>query len=61
MSLISLILALAIAGFICWIILQIPMPAVFKNIILGIICLFLVIWVLQSLRIVTGIVPLRLR
>lgn len=47
-------LALALCGLVCWIILQIPMPAIFKNIIMGIICVALVIWALQFLGFSTG-------
>jgi uncharacterized membrane protein YeaQ/YmgE (transglycosylase-associated protein family) len=48
MSIIALLVTLAIAGFVVWIILQIPMPLVFRNIILGVVCLVLVLWVLQQ-------------
>jgi uncharacterized membrane protein YeaQ/YmgE (transglycosylase-associated protein family) len=49
MSIIGLLVTLAIAGFVVWIILQIPMPQVFRNVILGVVCLVLVLWVLQQL------------
>jgi hypothetical protein len=61
MSFISLILALAIFGFLVWLVLQIPMPQVFKNVIIGVVCLFLVIWVLQMLGVETGMPAFRLR
>jgi hypothetical protein len=61
MSFISLILALAIFGFLVWLVLQIPMPQVFKNVIIGVVCLFLVIWVLQMLGVETGMPTFRLR
>ncbi len=51
---IHLILVLAICGFAAWLILQIPMPSIFKNIILGIMVICLVIWVLQILGVATG-------
>ncbi len=60
MSLISLVVVLAIAGFLTYAILQIPMPQVFKNIILGVIALFLVLWVLQAFGLTSGL-NLRLR
>jgi len=50
----SLLLTLAIFGFVAWVILQIPMPEPVRNIILGVICLILVIWVLQFLGVETG-------
>ncbi len=61
MSLISLILVLAIAGFCAWAILQIPGPQPVKNIIIGVIILFVVIWVLQSLGVNTGLPRLTLK
>lgn len=51
---VHLILVLAITGFACWLILQIPMPAIFKNIIFGLMAFVLVIWLLQMLGIDTG-------
>lgn len=63
MVLISLVLTIAVVGFICWIVLQIPMPAIFRNILLGVIAFALVIWLLQSIGLLGGFgVPLvRLR
>lgn len=61
MSLLTLVLVLAIAGFCCWLVLQIPMPQIFKNIILGVVCLFLVLWILQSLGVSTGLPTLQLK
>lgn len=52
MNIIELIITLAVAGFVTWVLLQIPMPAIFKNIILGVIAFALVIWVLQSFGLV---------
>jgi uncharacterized membrane protein YeaQ/YmgE (transglycosylase-associated protein family) len=49
MSIIALLVTLAIAGFVIYLILQIPMPQVFRNVILGVVCLVLVLWVLQQL------------
>lgn len=54
MSLISLLVVLVVAGFVSWLVLQVPMPQPFKNIILGVICLFLVLWVLQQLGLLSG-------
>lgn len=58
---IALILTLAVFGFIAWAILQIPMPSPFRNIILGLICLVLVIYVLQMVGVHTGFPAVRLR
>ncbi len=58
---IALILGIAFVGFLAWIILQIPMPGPFKNIIIGILCFLLVVWVLQSLGVNTGLPAVRLR
>lgn len=60
MGLVELILVLAIVGFCCWLVLQIPMPAPFPRIIIGFIVLFVVVWLLQSLGLVHGL-GLRLR
>jgi hypothetical protein len=46
-SFISFILSIAVVGFIVWIILQIPMPAVFRSIIIGLVAFALVLYVLQ--------------
>jgi predicted RND superfamily exporter protein len=61
MSLLSLIVTLAIAGFVAWIILQIPMPQQFKNVIIGVMILFLVLWVLQAFGILAGVPRLSLK
>lgn len=58
---IHLILLLAIFGFLVWLILQIPMPTPFRNIILGVVCIVAVIWVLQALGLDTGFGNLRVR
>jgi hypothetical protein len=61
MSLISLILALAICGFLAWLVLQIPMPVPVRNIFVTVICVFLVIWLLQQFGVDTGLPTLRLK
>lgn len=55
MSLISILVAIAIFGFIVWILTQIPMPAVVRNIIIGFACLFIVLYALQLLGVNTGL------
>jgi hypothetical protein len=44
---ITILLSVAIAGFLVWIVTQIPMPPVFRNVIIGVACLCLIIWILQ--------------
>ncbi len=61
MSLLTLIIVLAVAGFLSWLVLQIPMPAPFRNIIIGVVCLFLVLWVLQQFGVNTGFGNLTLK
>lgn len=51
---ISILITIALTGFIVWLILQIPMPAVFQKVIIGVVALILVLWVLQTLGIHTG-------
>lgn len=58
---ISIIVVLAIAGFVAWLVMQIPMPQPFRNVILGVMILFLVLWVLQSFGILAGIPRLTLK
>lgn len=60
MTVLPLIILLAIFGFIVWIVLQISMPAVVKNIIIGVATLFVVIFLLQQFNIPTGLPPIRL-
>jgi hypothetical protein len=60
MSLIALILSLAIAGFLCWLVLQIPMPQPFRNVIIGVIIFILILWVLQALGVNTGLSRIRI-
>lgn len=61
MDVISLVLTIAIAGFLVWLVLQVPMLPIFKNIIVGIVCVALVIWVLQAFGVATHIPNLRLK
>lgn len=49
MGLIELVIALVIVGFVAWIVLQIPMPQSIRNVIVGVIVFFLVMWVLQKI------------
>ena len=61
MSLLLLVQILAVAWFCCWLATQMPVPPAFKNVVGGVIYLFLVIWVLQMLGIQTGVPPLSLK
>lgn len=54
MGLIELILAIALVGFIVWIVLQIPMPAPFRNLIVGIVVFAVIIWLLQGFHLIHG-------
>ncbi len=61
MSLISLILILAIVGFLVYLLVTyIPMPAPFKQVIIVLVVIVLVLWLLQLLGVVGPTVP-RLR
>ncbi len=49
MSLITLILTLAVVGFILWLILTyIPMPAPFKQVLLVVVVIALILWLLNG-------------
>lgn len=48
MNFFSLIMTVALAGFISWLIIQIPMPPAFKNVIMGLLILFMVLSVLHA-------------
>lgn len=58
---IHLLIVLCIFGFVAWMLLQIPMPQPFKNIVLGILCLVAVLVVLQAIGVDTGFGSVRLR
>lgn len=49
---IELILAIAFLGFLVWVVLQIPMPEVFRNLIVGLVCFAAVIIVLQTVGLI---------
>ena len=61
MTLIGLILSIALAGFLAWLVLLIPMPQIFKQIIVAVLCVFLILYLLQDFGIATGLPHLRLR
>ena len=49
-----LILVLAVVGFISWLVMQIPMAPIFKNVILGVCAFAAIIFTLQTLGFNTG-------
>jgi len=61
MSLISLLVTLAIVGFLIWLILRIPMPAQLQQVIIAVAIVFVVLWVLQQFGVITGFSQLRLK
>jgi hypothetical protein len=48
MSIIAILLIIAIIGVIVWLITQAPMPPVFRNVIIGVAVLLLLLWLLQQ-------------
>ena len=61
MSIIALILTIAFMGFIVWIVLQLPIPILFKNIIYGVMAFALIVFLLQALGVDTGLGAVRFR
>lgn len=61
-SLLTIVLTLAIVGFIIWLITTlIPMPDKIRQAIYAITLVFVVLWLLQSLGVITGFGNLRLK
>lgn len=62
MSLVTLVLVLLIVGFLVYMLFTAPIPIHpwFKNLIVGIVFIALVIWLLQLLGVHTGLPGLRL-
>ncbi len=55
MSLISLIITLAVVGFLLWLVLTyIPMPPPFKQVITVIVVIVLVLWLLNGFGLIGG-------
>ena len=55
MTLVTIIITLALVGFLSWLVITfIPMPAIFRSLIVGLLCLFMVLWLLQSFGVPTG-------
>lgn len=61
MSLFLLAQILAASWFCCWLATQMPAPPAFKNVVVWVIYLFLLVLVLQMLGIQTGVPPLSLK
>ncbi len=57
MNIVSLLVALIILGFVCWMLYSAPIPMHpwFKNLIAGIIFIAVLIWILNLLGLNTGI------
>lgn len=51
---INLLLVLIIVGFVIYVAMQMPMPQIFRTIIIGIVGICLLVWLLQVLGIDTG-------
>ncbi len=49
MSLIGVLLVIALIGVVVWLILQIPMPPVFRNLILGVAIVVIILWLLSKI------------
>lgn len=60
MSLLSAVLVLALVGFVVWLILQIPMPQIFRTIIIAVVTIVLILWLLQALHLTTGLSRIKL-
>lgn len=60
MTLIPVLIALALLGFIVWVILQIPMPEVVRRIIIGVVVVIVVLYVLQIFGVQTGVPQIRI-
>jgi hypothetical protein len=48
MSLLTLVLIIAGVGFCTWLVLQLDMPPPFPRILVGVVCLFMILFILQS-------------
>lgn len=48
MGILELVLTLAVVGFVVFLILQIPMPQIFRTIIVSVVALVAILWVLQA-------------
>ena len=44
----ELIVTIALCGFVVWLVLQIPMPPVFRSVIIGLVSVYIVLWFLQA-------------
>jgi len=58
---ISLLITIAIAGFVVWMISLIPMPQIFRTIIFGFAALILILYALRVFGLYTGLPNVRLK
>ena len=61
MTIIELLFTIAIAGFLVFLLMQIPMPQVFKNIMLGVVVFALILWILKSFGLIHSATFLKLK
>lgn len=61
MAILPMILAIALCGFIVWIILQIPMPEQFRKVIIAVACVVLILYILQAFGVNVGLSTLRIK
>lgn len=48
-SLLAILLVIALVGLVVWLILQLPIPPLFKNLIIGVAAIFVVLWLISLL------------
>ena len=60
MSVISILLSVALFGFIAWMVCQIPMPDPVRKILVAVICVVLILWVLGLFGVHTGLPTVRM-
>jgi hypothetical protein len=59
---IALILMIAAAGFLCWLILTlVPLPEPFPKILVAVVCVCLLLYLLQAFGVSTGFPRMRLK
>lgn len=61
MGIFDLILPIAFVGFLVWLVLQLPMPAPFKNVIIGVAIFGLILYVLSGFGLIHGFHGLKLK
>ena len=62
MSLITVVVAIALIGFVTWLVITlIPMPAPFPRIIIAVVCVIVLIWLLQSFGLVGHFMDIKIK